>query len=284
MALLLLGLGGCRAFDDARVLQTLNQRGFGHKYVGDSNEILTVGIGDGIRIEDPNHPDDIKGSAHVLMDGTIQLPLIGRVTVAGFSTDEIAQALNLRYAEFYETPTVEVYIEDVTSKQYFLRGEVTSVGAKPFKGNTTVWDAVAAQGVPVTADLADIYVIRSDPVHPLIIPVNLRKMLDWGDSRDNILIREDDIIVVNPNLAGIVRNLVDLILEPVEPIVQLAVSVRNIKTIYESFKDDQNFFVGGSSFNQGFGTSSSTFGGPTGTFAETPESKPLTAPGGSKVK
>ena len=61
--------------------------------------------------------------------------------------------------------------------------------------------AVMSGGVPITADLDDILVIRSDPQHALVIPVDLQKMLDHGDSSDNVLLREDDIVIVNPKLA-----------------------------------------------------------------------------------
>lgn len=256
LLLVVLVATGCRSFDEARVVQTLNQRGFGRKYIGDSNEILTIGIGDSIRVLD-SRIADLSGNYTVLMDGTIEVSLIGKVFIAGFSTDEIAESLNQRYTEFYKDPDVEVTVANITSKFYFMQGELGGKRTE-FKGNTTVWDAVMESQIPPTADLSDIYVIRPDPVHPLVIPVDLEKMLYYGHSGDNVMLREDDIVYVNANLAGIIKNLVNLLLEPVKPVLQLAISVRNIETIYKSFKDDEDFFVGGT----GYGNSS--FGG-TGT-------------------
>lgn len=264
---------GCRSFDEGRVAQTLNQRGFGRKYIGDSNEILTIGIGDSISIADPNIVQ-ITGRFTVRMDGVIETP-VGEVFIAGFSTAEIGEQLNQRYRKLYKDPQIQVAVEMVQSKFYFLTGELSSgatgtgVQRVAFSGNTTVFDAVMKSPVPATADLSDIYVIRADPVHPLVIPVDLQKMIYYGDARDNIPLREDDIVVVNPNFAGYIKNFVNLLLEPVKPVLQFAVSVRNIKTIYESFKNDENFFVGGGSsgggnfggtggFNSGFATSGSS--------------------------
>jgi len=249
--LILLAASGCRTYDDSRVLQTLNQRGFGRRATGDANEIYTVGIGDSIRIIDPLNPE-ISGAAAIRMDGVIALPLIGEVYINGFSTDEIASALNQRYREYYNAPNVQVFIDQTNSKFFYVRGEVARGGRLPFTGDTLVWDVVMQGPTPITADISDIYVIRADPNHPLIIPVDLQKLLDHGDARDNIEIRQDDIIVVNPNFAGYVKNAVSLVLAPVQPLLQLATSVRNLETIYDSFVNDTQFFVGnrnGGGFN-----------------------------------
>jgi protein involved in polysaccharide export with SLBB domain len=274
LALLVLVATGCRSFDDARVVQSLNQRGFGRRYIGNANEIVTIGIGDSVRIKDPFNAD-ILGQGTVRSDGVIALDLVGEVFVAGFSTDEIAEALNQRFAEYYKTPRIQVFIENMVSKQYFVTGELGGTAKREFRGDTTVWDAIMVGQVPITADLADIEVIRPDPVYPLVIPVDLEKMLYYGDSRDNILLREDDIVVVNPNLAGIIKNAVELILQPIQPVLQLAISVRNIETIYDSFVDDENFFVGGSGFNSGL----TGYGGTGGTFNSSFSTTPATGGG-----
>lgn len=261
----------CRTFDDARVLQALNQRGFGRKYVGDANEILTVGIGDTFSIADVENPD-ILGSFTVRLDGVVTVPLIGEVFVAGFTTSEISNALAQRFKEYFTDPKIQVSLVTVTSKRYFLRGEVSNQGEQPLVKDTTVWDAVMATGVPITADISDIYVVRSDPRHPLIIPVDLGKMLRYGDSGDNILIREDDIVVVRPNLAGWVRRSVEYLLAPITPLTQLITSLDRIESYGDDDNNNNNNRYGGYG---GFGGG----GGSVGTFGE--NNPVVTPPGGS---
>lgn len=240
----------CRSYDDARILQTLNQRGFGRKYVGDSNEVLTVGINDSVQVSCPTDAE-LNGAYKVRMDGVIDVALIGEVFVAGFAPAEIAETLKQRYSDYYTDLELFVFPSEIRSKRFFMRGEVTP-GEKLFEGDTTVWDAVAKFQLPLTADLDDIYVIRSDPKHPLIIPVDLRKMLEHGDSSDNVLVREDDIIVVNPNFAGIVRNFVQILLAPIQPVTQLFSSLRSTKTNYESLVEDTGGGSGQFGLNNGF--------------------------------
>lgn len=264
--LILLLFSGCRSYDDARILQALNQRGFGRKAMGDLNEVYTIGIGDSLMITDAFNPDNAIPPVVVRTDGVIKLPLVGEVYVNGFSTAEIEETLNERYREFYNSPRIQVFVSQSNSKFFFLRGEVAVGGRQPIlRGDLTVADVVLQSATPITADLSDIYVIRADPSYPLVIPVDLEKLIEYGDARDNILIREDDIIVVNPNLAGYVRNFVQLLLAPITPLLQLAVSVRNIETIYDSFVEDRQFFVGNrgfgvGGFNQGGGGNINSFG------------------------
>ncbi len=242
--LLVSGLSACRTFDDPRILQTLNQRGFGRKYVGDVNEVLTLGIGDQFTIRDENN-QEIIDTLTIGLDGVVYARFIGPVFVAGFTTHEIGQALNARFAEYFTNTNIMVTPTSITSKRFYMHGETALKGAQPLLRDTTVWDAVMAAGVLPTASLSDIRVIRSDPRHPLLIPIDLDKMLEHGDSSDNILLREDDIVIIRPNFAGWVKNGVELILAPLMPLTQLMVSVRNIQTIADSFQQDRNFYVGG---------------------------------------
>ncbi|MBI4880110.1 MAG: polysaccharide biosynthesis/export family protein [Planctomycetes bacterium] len=251
------GLSACRTFDDPRVLQTLNQRGFGRKYVGDANEVLTLGVGDQLTIADANN-QEIIDTLTIRLDGVVSARMIGEVFVAGFTTQEIAQALNARYAEYYTDTSIMVTPTNITSKRFYMHGETALKGAQPLLRDTTVWDAVMATGVLPTASLSDIRVIRSDPRHPLIIPIDLDKMLEHGDSSDNILLREDDIVIIRPNFAGWVKNGVELILAPLMPVTQLLVSVRNIQTIADSFSTDKNFYVGA---RGGYGGGGGYYGG-----------------------
>lgn len=247
--LLLLAVVGCQSYDDARVLQALNQRGFGRRQTGDANEIYTVGVGDGIAFLDPVNLE-INGQDVVATDGVIFAPLLGHVYVNGLSIDEIKSTLEQRYGEIYNDPKVFVRVVGRMSKRYYLRGEAGS-GVRQFIGNTTVFDVVMAGPVPVTADLSNVEVIRADPLHPLRIPVDLEQMEQYGASRDNVEIREDDIILVHPNFAGRLKNLVALILAPIQPVVQLAFSVRNLQLTYDSFTNDTNF--GNNRFGIGVG-------------------------------
>jgi polysaccharide export outer membrane protein len=97
-------------------------------------------------------------------NGQIEMPLIGRVTAAGKTTqqlqDEIAQRLGDRYLQ---SPKVAVLVMDSASQKVTVEGEVKNPGVFQMKGRTTLMQAIAMAGGPATnADLHKVAVIRED--------------------------------------------------------------------------------------------------------------------------
>ena len=58
-----------------------------------------LGVGDVIRVEVDGHPKLEREKVNVLPDGTISLPLIGALTVAGQSTAQAAESIKQRYVQ-----------------------------------------------------------------------------------------------------------------------------------------------------------------------------------------
>jgi protein involved in polysaccharide export with SLBB domain len=203
-----LGLGlavlcaGCRSTQpDKRLLQYLNDSGFGSRYTGNSEEQNYVTIGDSIMISDA-FQTDLETLATVDIDGTIVLPPIGAVHVAGMTRSDLEAFLLQKLSPYYEQLDLEVRIvSSTTGKFFFVFGEVTTEGQKPFPGDLTVFQAVTA-AVPKsrTANMGRIRLIRADPRDPMIIYINMSDMVARGDSTFNVLVQERDIIYVPPTI------------------------------------------------------------------------------------
>jgi polysaccharide export outer membrane protein len=96
--------------------------------------------------------------------GHIELPLIGRITAAGKTTeqlqDEIAQRLGDRYLQ---SPQVSVLVVESASRKITVEGEVHTPGVFAMKGRTTLMEVIAMAGGPADdADLHKVAVIRDD--------------------------------------------------------------------------------------------------------------------------
>jgi len=240
LALLLWGLlaplffSGCisSGMSDKRVLQYLNQEGFGKRYTGHAEEQDYVTIGDTVRFKDKIQGDLIAGTGTVSIDGTIHLPEVGRVFVAGMTAAELESFLNQKYSVMLAQPDIEVEIRTLGRKVYYVMGEVRSPGPKVFKGDTTIFEAVIQAGPNQdTANLGRIRLLRCDPRNPLIIPVNLPDIWLKGDSTYNIRIQEYDLIYVPPTLLAQLADLVSSILVPV---------VRPFRTVLQTIFQIQN--------------------------------------------
>jgi protein involved in polysaccharide export with SLBB domain len=184
---------------DKRLLQYLNDKGFGNRYTGNAEDQNYVTIGDTIAIQDAYH-DELDQTQRVDIDGTVILPEIGAVHVAGQTRSELEAFLTQKYTPYYEQLKISVRLT-TGGKFYFIFGEVLAEGKKPFPGDLTVLEAVSEAGHdPRTANLGRVKVIRADPRDPLVIDVNLRSIFKTGDSTDNLIIQERDIIYVPPTM------------------------------------------------------------------------------------
>ncbi|MHC4944587.1 MAG: polysaccharide biosynthesis/export family protein [Planctomycetota bacterium] len=245
-ALLLVGmaalfLAGCVTSDDARVLQLLNERGFGRKASGNCNEVFYFGIGDSFSITDKLNPE-LRGTQTIRMDGTVDLPQLGETYVAGLTAKEIASMLNIRYGHYYKYVNIQVKPRRVISKKIFIHLDTDKHITKKFQGGQTLYDVLmSVKYNSIDVDLDNVKVIRPDPVHPLVIYCDMDSMIHHGNSRDNIIIKEDDIIFFTPSLIGYFKLLVKTLTSPLQPLVQLFNAANRIDILTETFGDDDRY-------------------------------------------
>lgn len=120
-----------------------------------------VGPEDVIEIEVVGQPDRVR--AHVYADGTIQVNLLGKVSVAGRTTrqigDEMAKALQA--GGFYANPTVNVEVVSFASRYVTVLGDVGSPGLVPINRPYRLSEILARVG-GVHATAADYVVVRSE--------------------------------------------------------------------------------------------------------------------------
>ena len=208
-------LTGCASnFSDKRILQYLNQKGFGKRYTGNAQEQNYVSIGDTITFVDTWNPE-IKGTAIVDIDGTILLPEAGSVWVAGYTRTELESYLTQKLSPYFVETDVKVTIRTGGKKVFFVLGEVLREGAYPYTGDVTVFEAVLqAVPDPFGSNLARVRLIRADPRDPVVIPVDVAEIWEYGDSTYNVQVQEYDIVYVPPTFLQSVADFVSGIAVP----------------------------------------------------------------------
>jgi hypothetical protein len=110
--LALLLAAGCDTTPDKRLLQNPVE----------AEEWNWVAIGDGVHVKDSYHPDEIVANVTVDFDGTVLLPKLGRVQVAGRTGSEIRSLLIERYKTYYELLDLQVEVA-IGGKKYFTFDE-----------------------------------------------------------------------------------------------------------------------------------------------------------------
>jgi polysaccharide export outer membrane protein len=107
-------------------------------YVFSATE-FKVGVGDRLTITVYEH-EDMSLSARVSGDGTINVPFLGNVLVAGLTANEIAKKLSSEYVkqEYLVNPQITVFIDEYKSRKASILGEVSNPGRYELEDNTTV--------------------------------------------------------------------------------------------------------------------------------------------------
>ncbi|MEM9381849.1 MAG: polysaccharide biosynthesis/export family protein [Planctomycetota bacterium] len=215
----LIGLSACHSAPSKRSLQYMNQDGFGRRYSGNALEENYVTIGDRVQILDVAHPE-LNLSASVDIDGTVLLPEIGRIHIAGYTRSDLEAVLTERYAAYYSDPT-EIVVDITTSnKVYWVLGEVARPGEFELVGNETVLDAlVEAKPNRDSANLGRVLLIRADALDPLRLPVNYWD-ITRGDATTNYTILENDIVWVPPTVLAQLGYFVRALIYPFTTVIQ----------------------------------------------------------------
>lgn len=121
-----------------------------------------LGIGDALRVSVFQQPD-LLTETRVTERGTITMPLIGEVKVAGMSANEAAAriATELKDGKFLNNPQVSVAVTTVRSRQVNLLGLVTRPGRYPLDDTTSqLADVIAAAGGVAAGASEEVTVIR----------------------------------------------------------------------------------------------------------------------------
>ena len=148
------------------------------------DDILTISVWD---------QKDLDQVVTVRPDGKISLPLVGEIEAAGQTVAELSSRLSTAYSRAVRGAEVTVSVREIRSRPVFLVGNVVRPGPMQLTHEMTVLQALAAAGGPApTADLESAFLLRGGNR----IPVNLHKMLQQGDTSQNVKLQPRDTIVV----------------------------------------------------------------------------------------
>ncbi|MCM0612648.1 polysaccharide biosynthesis/export family protein [Marinobacter sediminum] len=174
----------------------------GYDYEVNRGDILNITVWDHPELTIPAGSDRSPSEAGnwVHSDGTIFYPYVGEVEVAGLRVTEIRAILREKLAEYIESPQVDVTVASFRSKRVYLTGEVKKPGTQPITNvPLTLLEAVSnAGGLTEIADWTSVTLTRNGET----TRYSLRELYRQGDTRENVLLRPNDIIHIASNDAA----------------------------------------------------------------------------------
>ena len=173
-----------------------------YDYTVNRGDILSITVWDHPELTIPAGSDRSPSEAGnwVHSDGTIFYPYVGEVKVAGLKVTEIRDILRQELAKYIASPQVDVTVASFRSKRVYMTGELKQPGTQPITNvPLTLLEAVSnAGGLSDAADWTNVTLTRNGETKRY----SLRDLYRQGDTRENILLRPNDIIHVARNDAA----------------------------------------------------------------------------------
>lgn len=162
----------------------------------------TLGAGDQIKL-DIFQVEEYSGEYPVLVDGTISLPLVGRLDVRGLSLKETSEKVSKQYSTYLKRPLITVGLVTPRPLKIGVSGEVDNPGSYQVAITPenpqfpTVTDLlVQAGGINTIADVRNVRVTREMKGKEIVYNSNLWDLLTKGQVKQNISLRDGDTIFV----------------------------------------------------------------------------------------
>jgi polysaccharide biosynthesis/export protein len=143
-------------------------------------------------------------------DGYINLPMVGRIKVAGLTVSGLEQGLTERLQGFVRDPQVSVFIAEFRSQPVSVVGAVNSPGVVQLRGRKDLVEVIALAGglkaeagntITITRELSRGQIpLASSTVDSSgkfsVAHVNLHDVMTARNPQDNITIETNDVIMI----------------------------------------------------------------------------------------
>lgn len=143
-------------------------------------EVTTLGVGDVFEVRIVSE-ERLPVSFTVAPDGTVDLPYIKRVHVAGLEPQELAELIRKKLVEreVLADPSVSVSMKEYNSKRIEIIGEVVRPGSIPLVPGMTLLRAISiVGGFNAMAKKADVTIRRKVNGGTRAAPVSVEDIID----------------------------------------------------------------------------------------------------------
>jgi polysaccharide biosynthesis/export protein len=182
---------GCSLFSSAPV----RERVVPHA-VEKSADPYHIGADDELEIIVWTQPQ-LSGKVIVASDGTIAMPLIGRVPAAGSTPDQLKADLEKRYARYVHGANATVRVANPASRVFYVLGSVNHPGVYRLHSGEVLSQALAqAGGLGEFADAGKVRILRRKEKETVVLTVNYYVVRSGADPSADIPVEPGDTVSV----------------------------------------------------------------------------------------
>jgi polysaccharide biosynthesis/export protein len=153
-----------------------------------------VDVGDGLRIRVIGSLN-IDTKLRVMRDGSISIPDVGKIVVAGLELNEVTSMVKKIISDSFIGNTAFVTLTDIRNIKVYILGNVPNPGLYTLNGNSNVIHAISvAGGINENGSYRNINLKRSGV---LVGITDLYQILINGDTSNNYALRSGDVVLIN---------------------------------------------------------------------------------------
>lgn len=221
----------------------INEPNFDGNYILDFGDILEIQL-----IGQKNSIEEIS----IKRDGSVSLPEIGKISVAGLSLENAASTIKSKVNSSFIGVDAFVTLVNIRDIQVLITGDAYNPGIYTLNGNSNLLHALSmAGGISSTGSYRHIDLIRDDEV---VESVDLYDVFIHGKSAFGQRLRSGDSILVKPsngivNISGAVKRPGNYELNPDESFFDLfnygngfsSIADRDSLRIEKLFKEETDY-------------------------------------------
>ncbi len=141
--------------------------------------------------------EELSRDLLVMHNGNITFPLIGDISVAGLTTNEIADTIASLLKKYFVQPLVSVILKGPSVSTVAVYGEVIKPGTVQYQRGLRISDYVALAGGPTDrANLKKVKVVRNTESGVKVYTINLGNILKKGIEKENFELKAGDWIYI----------------------------------------------------------------------------------------
>jgi polysaccharide export outer membrane protein len=159
-----------------------------------TGEPYRLGEGDQVTIQVWDKPE-LSGVQNIGPDGSLTVPLVGTVRVAGMTRDDAAKAVRDSLSKLYSGMVVTVKVDQYLGNRVTILGRVKVQGVQRFENVPTILEAIARAGglLDGPVNLTHCAVMRG---RDRIAWIDLQALMDGRDLTLNLRLKPDDLLLV----------------------------------------------------------------------------------------
>lgn len=154
---------------------------------------------------------DFNRTVTVQPDGFVTLREVNDVKVSGLTVPQLRDQLAKSYANVLREPRIDIELKEFEKPSFIANGQFNKPGKYDMNGDITVTQAVAlAGGFAEAAKHSNVLLFRrvsEDKV--LVARLDVKKMLNHGDVREDIHMQPGDMLFVPQNFSSKLKSWVN---------------------------------------------------------------------------